>query len=796
MNRFKTWSKRIALTLIALLLLIALSLWLFLRASLAQLDGERRVAGLQAEVSITRDANGVPTIAGKDRNDVAYATGFVHAQERYFQMDLLRRNAAGELSELFGARALNADKAHRLHRFRARASQFVAAMPADERQLLERYVAGINDGLNALGARPFEYALLGQVPRPWALEDSLLVVWAMYFDLQGNLEGRELARGWLRAHSSPEQLAFLLPDATEWDATIDQDLQLGAAAPLPATAPAWWGKAGTRDLRRVASLFQPDPTLAVGSNNSVVAGSRSADGGAIVSDDMHLGIMLPNTWYRAVLQYPDAQGAPRRIVGVTLPGAPLVVAGSNGKLAWGFTNSYGDYLDLIEVAARDGQLRLPEGWVKPSVHQEQILVKGAAPETLVVQETALGPVRSVDGKQYVVHWTAHQAGAVNLRARLLEGVASIDEALPLAASLGIPAQNFTAGDAAGHIGWTVAGPLPQRSGVGADSSYPLKAEDPGARWQGLIPAAEHPMVRDPAGGQIWTANSRQLAGPDAARIGDGGFDLGARSKQLRDSLQALGPRTDVAKVYQVMLDDRAVFLSPWRERALRVLQKPGAASGARAEALRLLQTSWSGHASTDSVGYRITRGYLHALYDLLFEGVNGELARLDERASFAGASARWPALLARLIDAQPAAWLPRGYKDWDALQLAALDRVIADLTQDGKPLAQATWGARNTSGIAHPIAGAVPFLKGWLSTPPDQLAGDNHMPRVAGRSFGQSERMSVTPGKEEQGLFAMPGGQSGHPLSPFFLAGHASWAAGKAMPLLPGPSIHTLRLYP
>jgi penicillin amidase len=197
--------------------------------------------------------------------------------------------------------------------------------------------------------------------------------------------------------------------------------------------------------------------------------------------------------------------------------------------------------------------------------------------------------------------------------------------------------------------------------------------------------------------------------------------------------------------------------------------------------------------SVDSTGYRLARGFMWALYDLLFDAANGQMAALDDKAGMHAASSRWPVVVARLLDEQPASWLPAGYPDWRALELAAIDKVIEQLTSAGRPLAEATWGARNTAAIAHPISMAAPALRRLLAAPADQLPGDANMPRVAGRNFGQSERMTLTPGKEEQGVFNMPGGQSGHPLSPFFLRGHEAWVAGKTVPLLPGPAVHMLR---
>lgn len=836
-KRWWKWPGRVLLGVVCLMLLAVAGGWLYLRASLPALDGARTAPGLQGTVSVARDQHGVPVIRGESRLAVAYATGFVHAQERYFQMDLLRRVAAGELSELFGPRVLPIDQAHRLHRLRARADLALAALPAGDQQLLARYTDGVNAGLDALGARPFEYVLTGAAPRPWRAADSLLVIWAMYFDLQGNQLPRELARGWLRDHTDDGQRAFLAPSFTPWDAPLDAATLSGDEAPIPATAPAWWGQPrgqGLQTPRRLAladpsavpataPLAEPSialvPTLAesstaslvpfaqpstawlntVGSNNWAVAGSRSDSGAAIVANDMHLGLQLPVIWYRAALQFADGKGGQRRVVGVTLPGAPVVVVGSNGQVAWGFTNSYGDYLDLVEVdadSAHPGQVRTPAGLETPVVHHETIIVKGQASHTLTVRDTSLGPLRETGGKTYAVRWTAHQPGAVNVRAHLLESVATVEQALALAPTLGIPAQNMVAGDSGGHIGWTIAGRIPRRA-INAlnatDASYPLRADDPAAAWQGWLGADDYPRLIDPAGGQLFTANSRQLNGAGAALLGDGGYDLGARSRQVRDGLTALGPGTGVKQVYAVALDDRALFLAPWRDRAIAALDAQAVAGRPlRAEALALLRSTWTGHASVDSVAYRLTRGYMYALYDILYGGADQQLSALDPKAGMAAASARWPVVVARLLDAQPPAWLPPGHASWHAMQLAALDRVIADLTQDGRRLADATWGQRNTAASAHPMAASIPVLGRYLKVAPDMLAGDQHMPRVAGPTFGASERLTVAPGREEEGLFNMPGGQSGHPLSPYFLDGRDDWVAGRATPLLPGPSVHTL----
>ena len=801
MQGWKKWTLRGLAALLGLVLLVLLGAWLFLRASLPQLDGERQGAGLSADVRIERDATGVPLITGATRLDVAYATGFVHAQERFFQMDLLRRTASGELAELFGPRAVPLDRANRLHRFASRAQATFARLAPAERALLERYAAGVNAGVAALGARPFEYALTGAAQRPWRGADSLLVVWAMYIDLQGMQASREIARGWLREHSDAAQLAFLLPEATAFDTTLDGGAP-PAPAPIPARAPAWWGAAASAPDAPI-KLAGLDVTDSVGSNNYALAGSRSTNGAAIVADDMHLGLQLPNIWYRLALRFPDpaAPGGQRRLVGVSLPGAPpSVIVGSNGQVAWAFTNSYADALDLVELGvdtARPGQLQVAGKWETPQEHVESILVKGAPAERMVVRETSLGPVREVAGRSYAVHWIAHDPAALNLHHIRLESSATLDAALATAASDGIPAQNFVAGDAQGNIGWTIAGLLPQRATAPGDTTFPLAPAGATPTWANALPYAAHPRVINPANGQLTTANSRQLMGAGYALLGDGGYDLGMRNRQLHDGLAALGAQTDVRRAFDAALDDRAILIGAWRERALAALDA-GALAGhpARAEFRRLLETSWDGRASVNSVGYRLARDFMWALHDLLYGGANLALKDLDPKASAAGASARWPAVVARLLDARAAGWLPPGHADWQALQLAAVDRAIAALQDAGTPLAQATWGQRNTAGVAHPISMAVPALRPWLAAPADQLAGDAHMPRVAGPKFGQSERLVVSPGREEEGLYNMPGGQSGHPLSPFFLTGHQAWVDGKPTPLLPGAARYTLRLHP
>lgn len=777
-NRFK----RVLWVLIAVLVLAILTIWLLLRGSLPQLEGRVQAAGLSDKVSVMRNERGVPVIEGASREDVAYATGFTHAQERFFQMDTLRRGGAGELAELLGPSVLPVDKERRLHRARSHATALLASLPPAERQLLERYTAGVNDGLAGLKVRPVEYLMLRSQPKPWTAVDSLLVIWAMYFDLQQYQKARALSLAWFRGHTTPAQFAFFFPPASNWDAPLDAPGISAPALPIPDAAPDWMGPAVKASATSASMAALDTPLPMVGSNSWAIAGSRSTNGLPVIANDMHLQLSLPNNWYRAVLLYRTASGEQRRVAGVTLPGLPYVVVGSNGKVAWGLTNSFCECVRLLPLEtdpANPQRVRSAKGWEQLTRVQETIRVQGGAPVMLDIRQTSLGPVLDVEQRPYAMQWAAAQAGAINLRFAELEAASDVNSALASAAVAGIPAQNFIVGDAAGHIGWTIAGGLLAPAGA-----------------EGLLPAAAHPKLIDPAGGRLWTANNRQLAGAGAELIGDGGADIGARATRIRDRLAALPERATPQQVADIALDTEAVFLAPWRERLLRLLDdKALAGQPQRAEYRRLIQSNWSGRADSDSVGYTLVREYFYALYRRLFGRVNETLRGISMRATFNVTTPRWSETTARLIDQAPERWLPGGMS-WREVQLAALDDAIAILTENKQPLASAKWGEHNKVAIKHRFARGFPVLNPVLSAPAQPQAGDDYMPRVAMPGFGQSMRMVVSPGQEDQGRLIMPGGQSGHPFSRHFLADQQDWLDGRSGALLSDGKRTTLVLTP
>jgi penicillin amidase len=799
----------LALVVLAAIVLAGAGLWFSGRvdASLPRLDGEVATAGVSAPVTVTRDAQGVPTLSGANRRDVAFALGYLHAQERFFRMDLQRRQAAGELAELFGAAALPLDREARRLRFRAAAERLWTGAPAADRELIEAYAGGVNTGLGDLEAPPFEYLVLRTEPRPWSPEDTLLTVYAMFNLLQGDAVRAETGRGLMHELLAPELYAFLTPPGSSWDAPIEGE----AFAALPPPGPE------VIDLRQAAPaadraaalgtlpaaprpVREPPAEPAIpGSNNWAVAGRLTADGGALLANDMHLPLGLPNIWYRASLEWPAADGGTHRVTGVTLPGVPLMVVGSNGHVAWGFTNAQADITDLVllEIDPADPEVyRTPDGPRRFEHATETLRVAGGGEETLELASTVWGPVLPDDalGRPRALAWVVYEPGGLDLAAAArLETAGGLEEALDLASRIGLPAQNFVVAAADGRIGWTIAGRLPQR--VGFDGSVPASWADGGRRWEGLLPSEATPRVVDPPGGRIWTANNRVVGGEMGAAIGSADFVSGARAGQIRDGLAAID-RATPADMLAVQLDDRAVFLGRWQRLWLEALDEEALAADPRRREARELIEGWGGHASVGSVGYRLVRGARNFLIDDVSAALTAPCKQADPDFSYSFAFLRPEGPVWRLVELRPAHLVPPGRASWDEVLLAAIDRTLDYYQQLGLPLAEATWGRFNTVQLHHPFTSAMPLASRWLDLEPAELPGDNSMPRVQMPGYGSSERLVVSPGREADGIFHMPGGQSGHPRSPNYGDGQAAWESGEPTPFLPGPPVHTLRFTP
>ncbi len=778
--------KNMLAVLVLLLAIAAAAGYWMVHQSLPVYQGQL-TAAVEQQVVSGRDAQGYLSIRAQSRGDAAFALGFAHAQERYFQMDLLRRNSAGELAELFGTAALDFDKKQRMHRFRDRADGILQQLPKVQREMLDRYAAGANAGLQQLGLPPFEYLLLTQQPRPWQPADSLLVIYSMFLDLQGALGKDELAQGALKAAVPLEWYQFLTQHSSDWQAAMDGSE--AKALPLPQSPLPALLKAIPAQACRDCGLTD---SRDIGSNNFAVAANASKDGRAILADDMHLGIRVPGTWYKAQMSWTEGD-TQHSIAGVTLPGTPAVVAGSNGHIAWGFTNSTADWHDVIALKMDDSgqKYQTPAGLQEFSYNNEVIKVKGEADVVLLIKETQWGPVMPAPFDQFALRWVGYDRESLNLNLLALEQATSSTEALALAPSIGIPAQNLLVADAKGQIGWTIIGAIPARQLQDWDT--PQDWSEGKNYWSGYLTAKDYPQIYAPKDGRLWTANARSVGGEALALLGDGGYDLGARGKQIRDRLFAL-PQHDEKSLHDIQLDHEALFLKRWQSLLLEVLTPEFVAAHQLSQYRQWIETD-SKAASRDAIGYSLLRAFRDKTLELMFAPLAGHLEAQQLRLrdlKMVPETPAWAMLQARRDDT-----LPGSFQSWDALlQQAVLDSVAQLKAQTQGDLSTARWGTLNSAEIQHPLTQALPFLGRWLNMPADPLAGDRHMPRVQLKVHGQSERMVVSPGHEADGILVIPAGQSGHPMSEFYAADHAYWLSEKPLGFLPQAEKYSLQLLP
>lgn len=866
-----------AIALVTLLViagaLVAAGAWA-LRASLARETGTLRLAGLSAEVTVERDALGVPVIRGKTLEDVCRAQGFVHAQERFFQMDLARRGAAGELSALLGSGTLAIDREGRPLRFRKHAREVVERLPEAHRRLLTAYAAGVNAGLTDLRMRPPEYLLLRATPQMWKEEDTMLCVFLM-FRFLNYTSTNEKALGTMRESLPAELVEFLTPEVTRWDVPMlvrDKEAEAKARAPMKFPGPE------VIDVRKVAPASEaPSPDrseaqrpsslargeaehregrlltfadireavmgegMTIGSNNWAVSGARSKHGGAMVANDMHLGISAPNTWHRVQMEWEEGERgaghqalgtsrkepsegvARRRAVGVSLPGAPSIVAGSNGFLAWGFTNVEADVQDLIivEVDANDAtryrvsdaRHHVPMGsgdagptqWEPFGEIVETIEVKGGAPVELKLQTTRWGVVTEQDskGRPLVLKWSALEADKVNLAVFDMLGARNVEEGAEVARRMFIPCQNVVMADATGRIGWVVCGWLPKR--VGFDGKFPHSwaQRDAAGRefaWDGQIDEAQRPSVIDPPEGILWSANNRTVGWPEC-RVYGNSWSPSDRASRIAAMLRE-GEKYDERDLLKMQLDVKAESLEMFRAVIGAVDASGSDDDAALLRRAKEMIATWDGTANIDQKGFRLVRAFKDDLSMAVFDALTTKPMTADGGFAYNWFLSDEPLL--RILEERPAHLLPPpptkdgtpAYTDWPGFIRRTL-LVTMKRLRDAKPGGlNRTWGDVNWLNAQHPISRAAPFLGRWLDLPKGPLPGSGMTVRAQGRTFGASERFVVSPGREESAIFHMPGGQSGHFLSPHYTDGHAAWVNGDPTPMLAGAPARTLTLTP
>lgn len=759
------WLKRIGLGVIGLLIVAAMAVYFTLRQSLPALDGERIVADVEQPATLSRDALGQAIILAASRKEAMYLLGFAHGQDRFFQMDLQRRVAAGEVADWLGEIAVSVDKGNRFHQFRRRAEAIVAKLPAAQRDILNAYAAGVNQAVAEQGARPFEYILTNFAQNPWTPADSILVIFSMYLDLQGGTLDRDLALTDIKHEFGQPMVDFIL-QPSQYQAALDNSRlqQSPEIPPLLKSRPA-----------QISATTSPMNFAAeIGSNNWVVGGALTATGDALLASDMHLGMRVPIIWYRAQLNYP-VEEYDVSLTGVSLPGVPGIIAGTNGHIAWGFTNGYIDTADWILID-RDEVI----------TENETLMVKGEAQQYQRLN-SQYGPVRQVGTRFYALKWSAHEPYAVNLMLNMLDTKLTVLDALPVVRKLGMPVQNIAIGDTEGNIAWMPAGTVPGRkvphdTAITPDQVDPLWSED----------EMNIPVVMNPPSHRIWTGNSRVMSSDEFTRFGDGGYALGARAVQIRDRLFDY-EQFDEARFYQIQLDNEARFLQPWHA-LLRQLMNSN--SGHFAPDIEALD-NWQNCACADSVGYTLVKHFRQQLINTTFAPVKEAIS--PKGLNFGPLTRYLEPAIWQLIRSENAQWLPEGEADWQSYMLhqyeAAKQQLLADHSTTDS-LDDLQWGKVNTLAIKHPFAGQIPLLGSALNMPEVAGFGDTYMPAVQASSFGASQRLFVRPGQLDKAVLTVPGGQSGHPLSAYYKAGFDDYANQRMTPLLPGKPLHTLTFMP
>jgi len=726
------------------------------RASLPNMDGTFATTGILDRINVIFDDRGIPQVHAGTREEAFFALGFVTARDRLFQMDLLRRRSAGRLAEIFGSGAVESDKKNRMMDFERIASEILAALPPDQAKALRFYAKGVDQAIGQFSTLPFEFLMLNYQPEPWRPEDSILVVLGLYVDLGGDWETERSATIMQAALPKPV-FEFLTPRI---DPYTDQILGgSGSATTQPLPVPelvALLEKGGAAG----PSGYTLDSSH--GSNAWVVGPTRTRDGRAILANDMHLDLGVPNIWYRAELHYEDIQPA-----GITLPGVPLIISGSNGHIAWGFTGSGIDVLDLVavEVNPRDAsQYKTAEGWRPFDVRDEVIHVKGAAEETLTARSTVWGPVLPMLflDKPFAVRWIALDSQATNLKLMDLDRVTTAQDALDLFNKAGGPVLNALVADAQGNIGWTLMGRIPLRFGL--DGLVSESWADGARGWKGYMQPHEVPHQLNPPEGFIVNANQK-MTGRDYSSVPEHYAAPGYRALCITERLRDMQGTTE-KDMLALQLDTRADAYRYYQTLAIKALNS--GAENTETAALKRYLEDWDGYAEPDSSGLALLVEFRRALLEEVLSPFLGRCRQLDPRFEY-----RWnypDVPLQRLLDARLSELLPdrQRYADWESFIRAILVRESRRLVSLYKAdrLDTLSWGRTDLERIAHPLSGAIPLLGHLLDMPKHPFPGCPYCVRVA-RDGGATERLVVSPGHEKDGLFHMPGGQSGHPLSPF-----------------------------
>ena len=773
--------------------------WWFVYRPLPQLDGTISLPGLDQPVMVDRDGWGVPHIRAASEEDLAEAQGYAMAQDRLWQMDLLRRVARGQLSEILGARTLQIDKDFRTLGLGRVAEGEAAALEPEPRQILEAYARGVNRFIEQHASNlPVEFSLLRYKPQPWQPGDTLAISGYMYRTLADTRE-RELNRAKVTERAGPERAKDLFSPESPLDHFVvgdpnvpndssqrtasdpheedddDDDMQpdsvlkadlAGAKGGVSEGDAADLTSALALSVQKFLTASRAEIRAGLGSNDWVVSGVHTATGKPLLANDTHLELMMPSIWYEVHLTAPGWN-----VKGLTLPGAPMVIIGHNDRIAWGFTNNGADvqdlYIETFNPAAPD-EYRVKRKWVKAQTIDETIRVKGRPDEHLPVTITRHGPVvRRQGDKGYAMRWTATEPGALVNSYNWLGKARNWKEFRETIKRVWGPAQNAVYADVEGNIGYMMAARVPIRKKGHGEVPVPGDTDD--YEWTGYLPFEQLPQALNPDSGFIATANAR-VVGPNYKPYLTDRWEEPYRTARIYDLLH---DRRDlrVEDMLKVQTDTYSyphVFLSD----QLLAAAKTAKPKDPRAQQLIDGLKDWNGIADANSPEISFLSAVRRAALELVLEPVLGDQTNLYQWRSMT--------FLQRTLADRPSKWLPRAYKNYDELLLAAADAAVKRLAQDSQSQRVADWSWRNFNSLdmLHPL-GHEGFLKTVFSITGKPQSGTVYSVRAATKTHGPAMRFVANPANWDESILLITSGESGQPGSRHYADQFSYWNEGR-----------------
>ena len=707
--------KYINIAIAVLIVLAVFGVWWIAWRPLPQISGTIR-SGVAQRVTVTFDRLGEPHIAAQNQEDLLFAQGYLTAQERMWQMDALRRSAAGDLAEIVGAAALESDQEMRRLRMRRIAEDNYTTMPAEDRAVLAAYARGVNAYIDShRGRLPLEFTLLQYDPRPWSVVDGILIGLHMFRSLTTTYPD-EILKQQMLVGGDRAKVDFLFPSRT------------GHEVPPGALQP-------------VGSELQP------GSNAWAIAGSHTASGKPLVSNDMHLEFSIPGIWYLVHLQAPGLN-----VAGVSLPGAPGVIGGHNERMAWGVTNLHYDVQDLYieKFDARTGRYEFRGQVLQARQERELIQVKNAHPVELLNWVTVHGPVRAEGALRLALRWVAAEPGIFQYPFLEVDRARNWEQFRKAISRFSGPAQNFVYGDVDGNIGYHAAGKLPIRKNYAGD--VPVDGASGNFEWQGFIPFDQLPASFNPPAGLIVTANQNPFP-PDYPYAVHGNFASHYRSKQIRDMFggrnglrpeDTLGVQKDVYSGFSRYLSQAVVAAYDRRGRGRADL----------ADAVTLLRT-WNGQMDKDR-----PEPLIMSLVFEHFRRAVAEAASPGKGAIYETQMA--PAVIENLLRTRPAGW----FSDYDDALLRSLAGAVEEgRRMQGDNVKKWIYGAHLELTINHPIGHRLPLVAKYFDIGPVWMSGSPTSVKQTTLRLGPSMRMNADLGDWDRSLMNLPIGESGHVLS-------------------------------